>query len=162
MDLIVRDGAVVTFHYELSGEDGTVLDDSAERGEPMHGLIGTRFLVPGLDRALRGRHAGESFEVVLPPDQAYGVRKGGPLPVPRTAFPDDAELTPGVTLTTRTPDGRPMVLWVDRVEGSQVWVDPHHPLAGRTLRYRVQILSVRTATPAELAAGRPLTGVAEA
>lgn len=160
--MVVQDGVVVSFHYVLSGEDGTVLDDSAARGMPMEGLVGTRFLVPGLERALRGHHAGDTFEVVLPPEQAYGLRKGGPLPVPRTAFPDDAELEPGTTLTTRTPDGRPMVLWVDRVEGSQVWVDPHHPLAGRTLRYVVQILSVRGASAAEMAAGRPLSGVAEA
>lgn len=162
MDTIAGDRSVVTFHYVLSGDDGEVLDDSAARGEPMEGLLGARFLVPGLDAALRGRAVGERFEVTLAPAQAYGERKGGPLPVPRTAFPDDAELTPGVTLTTRTPDGRPMVLWVDRVEGSQVWVDPHHPLAGRTLRYAVHVLAVRAATPGELAAGRPLTGVAQA
>jgi FKBP-type peptidyl-prolyl cis-trans isomerase SlyD len=158
----ITDGDVVAFHYALYDEQGALLDDSAARDTPLRGVVGTGFILPGLEKALAGKAAGERFEVTVPPALGYGERRGGPLPIPRSVLPPDVDLVPGANLATRTPDGTPMLLWIDRIEGDQVWVDPHHPLAGRTLHYRVQVLSVRPASFEERAAGRPLDDVNEA
>lgn len=154
----LTEGQVVRFHYQLfdAGAPGDEpIDDSEAREAPMVAILGSGQLLRGLDRALLGREVGERFEVTIPPEEAYGVRRGGPQPVPRAFFGPDAELVPGHALTVRMGDGRPMLLWVDRLEGDQVWVDPHHPLAGRSLRYVVQILDARDATIEELGAASP-------
>ena len=147
-------GLVVEFHYELR-EKGKLLDDSRKRGTPMIYLHGSKNIVPGLEQALEGREVGSTFRVEVPPKLGYGVRRGGPQPVPRHIFPEDADLTPGDSFTTKTPEGRPMMLWITRVDGDQVWVDPHHPLAGKKLRYDVEVISLRPATPEELEKGHP-------
>jgi FKBP-type peptidyl-prolyl cis-trans isomerase SlyD len=151
----IGDGKVVQFHYVLGDEHGTVLDSSRDRDTPMIYLHGAGNLVRGLEEALTGHAVGDQLRVEVPPERGYGLRKGGPQPVPRSIFPSDAPLVPGDSFTTKTPDGRPMMLWITRVEGDQVWVDPHHPLAGKTLRYAVEIVSIRKASPKEVRQGHP-------
>src|SRR5690554_1615558 len=70
-------------------------------------------------------------------------RLSGARPGPRDAFPD-----PG--------DDGPQIVTVLEVRDDSVLIDTNHPLAGRTLRYRLEVLEVRDATRAELAKGHPL------
>jgi FKBP-type peptidyl-prolyl cis-trans isomerase SlyD len=149
--------SVVEFHYVLSDMDGTVLDNSRERNAPMSYLHGAANLVRGLEQAMVDHVVGDRFRVEVPPELGYGVRRGGPQPVPRSIFPADTDLAPGGSFTTETPEGNQMMLWITRIEGDQVWVDPHHPLAGQTLRYAVEVLQVREATLAEINQGRPVS-----
>jgi FKBP-type peptidyl-prolyl cis-trans isomerase SlyD len=73
--------------------------------------------------------------------------------VPRKEFPRDARLAEGMPLRLRGSDGAPTVVWITKVQGSQVWIDLDHPLAGKTLRFDVEIVSVRDATDEEIAHG---------
>ncbi|MGD8580423.1 MAG: FKBP-type peptidyl-prolyl cis-trans isomerase, partial [Lysobacterales bacterium] len=58
----VAKGKVVSFHYTLSDETGEQLETSRER-QPMSYLHGARNIIPGLEKALEGRSAGDSFQV---------------------------------------------------------------------------------------------------
>jgi len=52
-----------------------VLDESeAEGGEPMVYVQGYGMIVPGLERALAGLHAGDRKDVVVSPEEGYGER----------------------------------------------------------------------------------------
>jgi FKBP-type peptidyl-prolyl cis-trans isomerase SlyD len=151
----ITNGMVVQFHYVLSDASGVVLDNSHERGEPMLYLHGAGNILVGLERALEGACVGDQLRVEVPPELGYGVRKGDPLSVPRSVFPDDAELVVGGSFTTETKEGRPLLLWITRIKGDQVWVDPHHPLAGKTLHYLADVLMVRPASARELRERQP-------
>src|SRR5579862_4428376 len=84
--LSVSEGHVVTFHYTLRDDDGDILDSSAG-GEPMDYLHGHGGIVPGLERELTGKSAGDKFKVTVAPKDAYGeVGGAGPRAVPRDAF----------------------------------------------------------------------------
>ena len=65
---------VVSFHYELADEAGRIVESSND-GDPTLALLGHQNLMPGLDEALLGRVAGESFSTTLEPDQAFGLRR---------------------------------------------------------------------------------------
>ncbi|HAA46333.1 MAG: peptidylprolyl isomerase, FKBP-type [Halomonas sp. 54_146] len=150
---------VVTLHYVLSDvlSDGSkrVLDDSRTRNKPLEYLHGHDNIVPGLEQALAGQEAGAELSVQLMPANAYGVRNEALVQeVGRGAF-GGAELTPGSSFQTEGEAG-PQIVTVLEVNGDRVTVDTNHPLAGRTLHYRVTILEVREATRAELAKGHPL------
>ncbi|NWO06443.1 MAG: peptidylprolyl isomerase [Alteromonadaceae bacterium] len=167
---------VVTLHYVLSdvlsdvsrddASDVTggstekraqqnVLDDSAERGQPLEYLHGHENIVPGLERALEGQPEDAELSVTLMPAEAYGLREEALVrEVGRSAF-GSAELSPGDRFQTEGEAG-PQIVTVLSVGADQVTVDTNHPLAGRTLRYDVRILGVREATRAELAKGHPL------
>ncbi|GGX80947.1 peptidyl-prolyl cis-trans isomerase [Litchfieldella qijiaojingensis] len=146
---------VVTLHYTLRDASGTVLDDSRARDTPLEYLHGHHNIVAGLERALEGQPEGATLSVTLKPAEAYGVRDEALVQrVARTAFPAD-DLAPGMRFQTQGDDG-PEIVTVLEVGDTQVTVDTNHPLAGETLSYRLEVLSVRLATRAELAKGHPL------
>jgi len=146
---------VVTLHYVLSDADGRVLDDSRARQQPLEYLHGHHNIVAGLERALDGQDTGAELTVTLMPAEAYGLRDEAlQREVGRDAFPVP-ELAPGMRFQTPGDDG-PEIVTVIEVRDDSVLIDTNHPLAGHTLRYALQVLSVRDATRAELAKGHPL------
>ncbi|MFZ2508095.1 MAG: peptidylprolyl isomerase [Steroidobacteraceae bacterium] len=148
----VAPNKVVCIHYTLCDDAGVVIDSSSGR-EPLAYLHGTGNLIPGLEAALDGRAAGESLEVTIGPEQAYGLRDERLVQiVPRAKFGEIAALEPGMQLRTTGPGGSRIVT-VTRVERDLVTIDGNHPLAGKTLRFQVQITEVRQASRDELKHG---------
>ncbi|MFG6666417.1 peptidylprolyl isomerase [Halomonas sp. HNIBRBA4712] len=150
---------VVSLHYVLSDVtlEGSreVLDDSRARQKPLEYLHAHDNILPGLERALEGKVIGDTFSATLAPQDAYGRRDEALVQtLAKTAF-SGAELNPGSRFQTEGEAG-PQIVTVLAVEGDRVRVDMNHPLAGRTLEYRVEVLDVREATRAELAKGHPL------
>jgi FKBP-type peptidyl-prolyl cis-trans isomerase SlyD len=72
--MIVADKKVVSFHYTLSNAQGDELE-SSRKGEPMSYLHGSNNIIPGLEKAMVGRSAGDVFQVTVEPADAYGERK---------------------------------------------------------------------------------------
>ncbi|PMR73449.1 FKBP-type peptidyl-prolyl cis-trans isomerase [Billgrantia endophytica] len=146
---------VVTLHYVLSDEQGTVLDDSRARQVPLEYLHGHDNIMAGLEHALEGSEAGTEFSVTLAPAEAYGPYNEALIQeVGRAAFPMD-DLAPGMRFQTPGDDG-PQVVTILEVRPDTALVDTNHPLAGKTLCYQLAVLSVREANRAELAKGHPL------
>ncbi|WP_404341876.1 peptidylprolyl isomerase [Vreelandella aquamarina] len=150
---------VVTLHYVLSDvlSDGStrVLDDSNARQKPLEYLHGHDNILPGLERDLEGKAAGDELRVTLAPADAYGLRNEELVQeVSRASF-GGADIEPGSRFQTEGEAG-PQIVTVLNIDGDNVTVDTNHPLAGHTLRYQVKILDVRDATRAELAKGHPL------
>lgn len=145
--------AVVSIDYTLTDPDGEVLDSSTEDG-PLTYLHGAGEIVPGLEGALEGRAAGESFKVVVAPGDGYGEKSTqGPVKITRDELPDDVEPEEGMEFEATGPDGSTMYFWVEKVEGEHVHLSLDHPLAGVTLHFDVTVREVRAATRDELAHG---------
>jgi len=143
---------VVTIHYTLRDEQGAVIDSSSGRG-PLAYLHGKGNIVPGLERALDGRGAGDKLDVTVAPEQGYGLRDERLVEiVPRSRFPAGTELAPGMQLRTSGARGARIVSVV-KVERDFVTLDGNHPLAGRTLRFSVEVADVRRATHEEVSHG---------
>ena len=67
---------VVSIDYRLHLGDGKIIDES-EPGDPLVYLHGYEEIVPGLEKALEGKKAGESLKVVVAPkDGLRGIRSG--------------------------------------------------------------------------------------
>lgn len=154
MSTTISDGKVATFHYTLTDGDGSVLDSSDGR-EPLSYLHGAGNIVPGLERQLLGKQPGDKLTAVVSPEEGYGVREGGPQPVPRMQFPQGIQIEVGMMFQAETPEGDRVPLWVARVDEEHIWVDENHPLAGVTLNFAVEVVEVRDATSSELEHGHP-------
>lgn len=147
---------VVSLHYVLSDEGGQLLDNSRARNMPLHYLHGHDNIMAGLEEALDKHGVGETIRVTLEPHKAYGVRDEALIQrVARSAFDKATRLEQGMRFQASGPGGGRLVTIVD-INDAQVTIDANHPLAGKTLTYEVEILAVRDATRAELAAGHPL------
>ncbi len=144
---------VVLMHYTLTNDAGEVLDTSRD-GEPLPYLHGHANIVPGLEAALEGKAAGEKVQVAVPPEEGYGPLQDIPAqPVDRGAFPAELEIIPGMQFFAEGPDGSPIPVWVESVEDGNVLITGNHPLAGVTLNFDVEIVSVRDASDDEIAHG---------
>ena len=147
---------VVGMRYTLKSDAGKVLDESGD--EIMPYLHGHENIVPGLEKQLEGRAIGDRVQAVVPPEEGYGLREGETQLVPRDAFPDDADLAIGMQFLAEGPDDEAVPLWVVGLTDTAVEVDRNHPLAGMTLTFDVEIVSIRAATEEELEHGHPHEG----
>ena len=148
----IADDRVVLIHYTLTNDAGETLDSSAD-GEPLAYLHGRGNLIQGLETKLTGRVAGDKLDVRVAPKDGYGELDAAlAQDVPRSAFPDNANLRVGMRFQTQSDRG-PQVVVVTHVSDESVRVDGNHPLAGQFLNFVVEVTDVREASAEELAHG---------
>ena len=70
----IQKDCVVSFHYRLQNDQGELIEDSHD-GDPNLYLHGHGNVMIGLEQALAGKQAGDSFQVTLEPHLAYGIRQ---------------------------------------------------------------------------------------
>ena len=68
----------VEVHYEGRLIDGVIFDSSIQRGEPAR--FGVTQVIPGWTEALLLMSEGSKWELVIPPELAYGPGGTGPIP----------------------------------------------------------------------------------
>ncbi|WP_417761292.1 peptidylprolyl isomerase [Shewanella sp.] len=144
--------SAVTIHYRLTDTQGKLIESSFD-GEPMVYLHGMGNLIPGLEKALEGKTQGETLEVTIDCEQAYGPYHDGlRQEVPLEAFGDIQDIVPGMRFIAETEMGQRPVQ-VTEVRDNTVIVDGNHPLAGQSLIFNVEVMEVREATAEEVAHG---------
>ena len=144
---------VASIHYTLTGDDGRIIDQSSE-SRPLRYFHGAGNIIPGLEKALAGKQAGDALQVDVRPEEAYGVRNEGMVQVlPREAFKGVDEVEPGMQFEASGERG-PLLVTVVEVAGDTVRIDGNHPLAGQTLHFDVRVLDVRESTEEEKQSGR--------
>jgi FKBP-type peptidyl-prolyl cis-trans isomerase SlyD len=150
--MIVEDNRVVNIHYTLKNAAGEVLDSSEGRA-PLAYIQGIGNLIPGLERELHGKKAGDKVNAIIAPADAYGEYDEAMLhTVPRSGFrAEEGEEGPEVGLQVQLETEQGIVIaTVTKVDGDDVTLDLNHPLAGEQLFFDVEIMHVRPATKVEL------------
>lgn len=148
----IADRCAVSFHYTLTDDAGTVLDSSRD-SEPLVYLHGAGNIVPGLEQAMTGRKPGDAFKVDVAPELGYGTRVDALVQqMPRTAFAGMPEPEVGMQFQAESNMG-PVMVTVVAVDGDSVTLDGNHSLAGVTLHFDVEVVSVREATTEEIEHG---------
>lgn len=141
---------VVEIDYVLK-VDGEIVDRS-EPGEPLTYLHGHSNIIPGLEKALEGKKAGDSLHVTVQPEEGYGERDEDNLDdLDRSDFDDEPEV--GATYYAQAEDGSVLPFTVVSIEDDTVQVDFNPPLAGQVLNFDVTVRAVRDATRDELEHG---------
>jgi FKBP-type peptidyl-prolyl cis-trans isomerase SlyD len=146
----IADKLYVAFDYTLTLDSGKEVDSSSE-GQPLGFITGSGQIIPGLEKAMMGMTVGDSLNISVEPDDAYGqINPALFQDVPRTQFPGDLELQPGMTFQAQGPQG-PMVINIKEIKDDDtVTIDLNHPLTGKRLHFNVNIVDVREPTAEEL------------
>ena len=149
--LKIEKDRVVRFHYTVSEPGQEPLETSKER-DPLAILAGHGNIIPGLDKALEGHVAGDSFGVDVPAAEAYGERRDGLTQrVPKKHF-NEQKLAPGMQVVLNTNFG-PRAVTIQKVGMSVVDVDLNHPMAGKDLHFDIEVVDVREASKEEIEHG---------
>lgn len=144
--------AVALIHYTLTDDEGKTID-SSDGGEPLAYIHGNGNLIPGLERELEGKGAGDKLDVKISPAEGYGeFDKNLIQRVPKRALKGVGNLHVGMQLHAQSEHGVRAVT-VTQIQGDMVTLDGNHPLAGKNLNFKVEIVEVRAATEEELSHG---------
>ncbi len=131
-----KNGDKVEIQYVGKFEDGKIFDKS-EKGQPLSFELGTPHIIPGMNKAVQGMKVGESKTVSIPPAEAYGdydeklVQK-----VPRKVLPPD------ITVGANLGNNRGQQFVVKDVKEDYALLDGNHMLAGKTLVFDIELVSI--------------------
>jgi len=149
--MIITQDSVVQLHYRVSDAQG-LIEDSAQ-GEPMLYLHGHQNMLPAIEQALAGKTAGDQLTLVVEPKDAYGERDENAIQSIQVKHLKGAKKwAPGMTAVLDTEQG-PRQVKIVKVGMFKAEVDVNHPLAGKTLTFDLNVVSVRAATAEEVAHG---------
>jgi peptidylprolyl isomerase len=137
-----KSGDTVKIHYTGTLDDGSQFDSSAGR-DPLEFTVGSGQVIPGFEQAVEGMAVGDTKTVNIPAEDAYGPHHDQMVQdVPKSALPDDLEPEVGMTLQAQGPDGQFLDLTVTAVEEDSITVDGNHPLAGKALKFDLELVEI--------------------
>lgn len=138
---MIKNGMKISLEYTVFLDDGTQIDTNVGE-DPLVFVLGAHQIFPALEQALLGLTVGDSKQVSLKADEAYG-------PVVPEAYREvDAESVPtqfryeGAVLGVQDPAGGVYPIRVHKIKDQKIVLDFNHPLAGRALRFDVKVLHV--------------------
>jgi FKBP-type peptidyl-prolyl cis-trans isomerase SlyD len=138
---MVEEGKQVGIEYTLTLDDGTQVDSNVG-GEPLVFQAGAHQILPALEEALAGLQVGDTKEVALTAEQAYGpVNPEGFQEVDAGLIPDGARVA-GTMLVADDGSGNKRPVRVHEVKGDKIVVDLNHPLAGKALNFAVRVMAI--------------------
>ena len=139
--MAVEKGKKIKVDYVGTFEDGTEFDSSEKHGQPLEFEAGAGQVVKGFDEAVLGMEKGEEKEVTLKPADAYGdVNPQLVQKVPKETLKGVEELKAGQVIGIGTPDGRQFPARVIEISDKEVSLDLNHPLAGKTLKFKIKVV----------------------
>lgn len=155
----ITEQCVVALTWTLKdtlGEELDVLD------EPVEFLVGGNDLLASLEQALQGHEPGETLELQLEPQNAFGDYDDRLLFLePRHLLPEHIEEGMGFE---GLPEGcnpaapKDRLYFISDIYPDHVVLDGNHPLAGMALRIQLKVHSVREAEVSEVGRGTLGTG----
>jgi FKBP-type peptidyl-prolyl cis-trans isomerase SlpA len=139
----VSPGKQVSLYFSLELDSGELLDSCFGR-VPATCSIGDGSLLPDFEKTLYGMHAGETRETLLPPERAFGLpNEANVQRFPRFRFPPDLQLAEGLVVDFADSSGNSQAGVVRSFDSQWVRIDFNHPLAGKTIRFRAEIVAVQ-------------------
>jgi len=139
---VAKQGDTVRVRYVGTTQEGTVFD-SSNTELPIVFTIGNKQVISGFEEAIVGMAPGETKNVSLPPEKAYGM----PIEENKRAFAL-ADFPPhiipeiGMELQMDQPNGQPSVIRVIDIANDSAYLDANDPLAGQTLNFELELIEI--------------------
>lgn len=142
---------IVTLNYKVHDPEGNLVDDGEHPLVYLHG--GYDGIFPVIEEKLHGMKTGDTVQVKLQPEDAFGDYDEQLVQVEDIKqFPDNIEV--GMAFERVGEDGdEDMIFRITDIADNKVIVDGNHPLAGTALVFDITIAEVRTATAEEIEHG---------
>ena len=139
--MTIKEGSKVSLEYTLTVDEQVV--DTSVGKEPLQYVQGSKQIIPGLESELAGLKVGDEKTVTVQPKDGYGeVNLNAFQEVQRSALPLDVEPQVGMMLEMTDTDGNSFPASITKVEKDKITVDFNHPLAGKTLHFKIKILKI--------------------
>ncbi|MGI9553883.1 MAG: FKBP-type peptidyl-prolyl cis-trans isomerase [Thermodesulfobacteriota bacterium] len=138
-----KSGSRVKVHYTGKLEDGTVFDTSVGQ-DPLEFELGKGQVISGFDDAVTGMETGQSKDVNITPDKAYGDRRDELIiKVEKDKLPDGMEPQIGQILSANHSGNNSKIdFTVVEIGEKTLTLDANHALAGKNLVFTIELLEI--------------------
>jgi len=133
--------SLVTLHYRIALENGQPLISTFE-GTPATLQLGNGELLPNLERLLAGLESGMRQLFTLAPEDAFGPHNPDLVERVRREHMPDEEIEALSIMEFTAPDGSRYSGLVREIDETSALIDFNHPLAGKTIRFEVEIIGI--------------------
>lgn len=139
----IQHGDRVCLHYTTMSENGCTLDSSVGR-TPLTFIVGGGNVLKGLEQGVLGLQPGDCRTLYLAAEDAFGERYSQlKRSVPVSAL--SSEVARAEQLSVQV-DQHSLDLHRQFDDGQVIHLDANHPLAGQSLTFEIEILSVESTT----------------
>lgn len=136
-------GKTCRTHYRGTFNDGTQFDSSYDRGEPLEFVCGGGMMIPGFDAAVADMDVGQTVQVHLTPDEAYGpADPNAVFTVPIAQLPGSEALSVGQQVYLQNMYGQPVPVKVTAKDDAMITLDANHEMAGKELNFTIELVEV--------------------
>ena len=143
---------VVHMAYQLTVDEK--IEEAYNEEEPIIFIFGHDNIIPGLEKELENLKIGDTKEVTVLATEGYGeFLEEALIDVPLSQFPSDIPLSLGTLLELKDNEGNPLTAQIVAVTDNEVKLDFNHPMAGKTLYFKIKIIDLRQADPEEIETG---------
>lgn len=141
MTQTVQPDSLVTLHYRIALENGQPLISTFE-GTPATLQLGNGELLPNLERLLAGLESGTRQQFTLAPEEAFGPHNPDLVERVRREHMPDEEIEALSIMEFTAPDGSRYSGLVREIDATSALIDFNHPLAGKTIRFEVEVIGI--------------------
>lgn len=141
MTQTVQPDSLVTLHYRIALENGQPLISTFE-GTPATLQLGNGELLPNLERLLAGLESGTRQQFTLAPEEAFGPHNPDLVERVRRKHMPDEEIEALSIMEFTAPDGSRYSGLVREIDATSALIDFNHPLAGKTIRFEVEVIGI--------------------
>ena len=146
--MAVKNGDTIKVQYKGFFDDGEVFDSTEQHGgEPLEFTVGEHHVIPGFENGVLGKELNEEFEIRIEPKEAYGEYNSEAIQmIKREEFPPDVTPEVGMMLQVQQKHGdhsHDIPVWIVKVEGDDISLDFNHPMAGKTLNFKMTVESIK-------------------
>ena len=139
-----NEGKQVKVHYRGTLDDGTEFDSSYSRNEPLAFTCMAGQMIKGFDAAVKDMEVGDTVNVRLAPDEAYGDSNPDAIQtLPIAQMPGAENLVKGQQVQLSGPGGRVFNAVVADVKDGNITFDMNHPMAGKHLNFEITLLEAK-------------------
>ena len=135
-------GKTCRVHYKGTFNDGTQFDSSYDRGEPLEFICGAGMMIRGFDQAVANMEPGQTVDVHLMPEEAYGPSNPDAIfSVNIAEIPGAENLTVGQKVFLNN-GMRSFPVQVTAKDETTITFDANHEMAGKELNFRIELVEL--------------------
>lgn len=135
-------GKTCRVHYRGTFNDGTQFDASYDRGEPLEFVCAAGMMIQGFDAAVVNMEVGESVDIHLMPEEAYGYPDPDAIfTIPQAQVPGTERLSVGQRVQLVNMMGQPFPVKVVAKDETTITFDANNEMAGKELNFHIELLS---------------------
>ena len=130
-------------HYIGTFNDGTKFDSSYDRGETLEFVCGAGMMIKGFDEAVKTMKVGETKDIHLMPEDAYGMPDPDQILVIQISqLPGSEKLNVGEQVQLLNELGQPIPVKVIAKDETNITFDANHEMAGKELNFKIELVEV--------------------